>query len=379
MHVFIDARGLENRIDGIGQYALHILTRLPHYKNARFSVLLRDDLHYELPVEKHISYIRTTIRRFSMNEGTHLSSLVSSVSPDLYFNLSSYIFKSIPCKHYMMLYDLLSTHFKGHFKGMGPVKGFLARQYFRYRIKKSVLSADGIFTISNYSREKICSHYRLDRNLVNVVYGGVDAQFGFFNNDTVKQEFIRKHDLPNKYFLHVGNLKPYKNITNIIKAYNCFLQKHPDSPIGLVFTGNRGRGYNDTLRLITRLNLGNKARIIGYLDGNEIPLLYGASIGLFFPSLEEGLGLPVLEAMCCKTPVVTSQGTATEEIAGGHAFLVNPRLHDSLMDGLEFLAFSEKDPEKLDKAYAYAIRFTWDKTVDAIIPALIKTESPSVA
>jgi glycosyltransferase involved in cell wall biosynthesis len=372
MNVFIDARGLENRVDGIGQFCLHIITRLPYYKNARFTVLLRDDLHYELPVEKHINYIRTAIRRFTLGEGTKIGSLVASFSPDLYFNLSSYILKNIPCKRYMMLYDLLSTHFKGHFKGMGPLRGFLARRYFRIRMKKSILIADGIFTISNYSREKICGNYKVDRGRVVVAYGGVDAQFDFFNKGAITQDFIKKHDLPNKYFLHVGNLKPYKNISNIIKAYNCFLKKHPDFSVGLVLTGSLGRGYNEALRLVAQFNLGKKANFIGYLDSKEMPLLYSASLGLFFPSLEEGLGLPVLEAMCCKTPVVTSKGTATEEIAGGHAFLVNPRKPGSLLEGLEFLAYSKKNTEKLDKAYAYAKEFTWDKTVDTIMPALLK-------
>ncbi len=372
MHVFIDARGLENRIDGIGQFALHILARLPLHTRAHFSVLVRDDLHYDLPSAPHVAYLPTTIRRFTFGEAKGIGSLVFAVKPDLYFNLSSYLLNGIGCKRYMMLYDLLSTHFKGHFRGMGLVKGFLARKYFRHRLKKSVEKADGIFTISNYSREKICSQYKIDKSRIGVVYGGVDTQYDAHSDERRKQDFLSRHSLPKKFFLHVGNLKPYKNVAGILKAYSSFIKKHPESEIDFVFTGGPGRGYNETLDLIASLNLKQSVKIMGYFNGEEMPLLYSASLGLFFPSLEEGFGLPVLEAMCCKTPVVTSQGTATEEIAGGHAFLVDPRSHNSLLDGLEHLAFSEKNADAIDKAYSHAKEFSWDKTADTIISALLE-------
>jgi|GEM_PF-5670526 glycosyltransferase involved in cell wall biosynthesis len=371
MHIFIDARGLENRIDGIGQFAVNILSRLPAYGNTRFTVLVRDDLKCELPTARHIAYIRTPTRRFTIGEAGKIRSLVSTIGPDLYFNLSSYIPDKIPCPSCMMLYDLLSTHFKGHFQGMGAVKGFLARRYFRYRVKNSIVRARKIITISNYSRDQICSRYRVSPSKILVVYGGVDARY-CANGDRDKQNFIAETGLKEKFFLHVGNLKPYKNIKNIIRSYAAFAQKYPASDIGFAFTGSRGRGYREAVRMISSLKLGDKVKLLDYVDKSKMPLLYGSSTGLFFPSKEEGFGLPVLEAMCCRTPVVTSRGTATEEIAGGHAFLVEPRSTGSLLTGLEYLAFAEKDARKIDAAFGYAKSFTWDKAVDAIITALLR-------
>jgi glycosyltransferase involved in cell wall biosynthesis len=373
MHIFIDARSLENRIDGIGQFALQILTRLPRYTRARFSVLVRNDLDFELPASQHITYLRTAIRRFTIGEAGRICSLVSAACPDIYFNLSSYIPRDISCPSYMMLYDLLSTHFRGHFRGMGILKGFLARRYFRYRVKNSITRATGIFTISNYSREQICTHYKVSSSKINVVYGGVDNQYCFSDNESDKKDFLNKIGLRGKFFLHVGNLKPYKNIGNIIRSYGVFTRRHSESSIEFVFTGGRGRGYREAVRLISSLRLSNKIKILDYIDEHDMPLLYNSSVGLFFPSREEGLGLPVLEAMCCKMPVVTSRGTATEEIAGGHAFLVDPRSTESLVRGLEYLAFAEKNAGKIDAAAVYARAFTWDKTVDTIVTALLAT------
>jgi glycosyltransferase involved in cell wall biosynthesis len=374
MHVFIDARGLENRVDGIGQFTLQIINGLPAKADHFFSVLCRDDLKLPLPTASNVTYIKTTLRRFSLRESHALSSLVALKKPDLYFNTSAYMPVKFKCKRIMMLYDLLSTHFKGNFKGMGTLKGYCARRYFRYQTKKSVMRADAIITISECSKKKISSLYGINESDINVVYGGVDKHYDFCADENKKREFAKAHDVSPGFFLHVGNLKPYKNIAGIINAYDCFIRKHAQARTLLAFTGNRGRGYDDAVRLITSLSLGDRIKMLGYIDVKDMPVLYSASMGLFFPSLEEGEGLPVLEAMCCKTPVVTSRGTATEEIAGGHAFLVDPKSPDSLVQGLEFLAFSPKDPVKINKAYNYAKEFTWGKTADAILRIVLKKD-----
>jgi glycosyltransferase involved in cell wall biosynthesis len=372
MHVFIDARGLENKIDGIGQFTIQIINRLSDRKNHGFSVLIRDDLALPLPSAPNITYLKTALRRFTLREGSAMASLVASARPDLYFNTSPYIPARFRCKRVMMLYDLLSTHFKGHFKGMGFFKEFFARRYFRHQTRSSLSKADHVITISDFSRKKIRSQYDVSESRITVAYGGVDKQYDSSVDDAKRQEFLGRLGLEQGFFLHVGNLKPYKNITNIIKTFAAFVGKHPQSRQRFVFTGNRGRGYDDAVRLIAELNLNDRVKMLGYLDAMEIPLLYTSSAGLFFPSLEEGEGLPVLEAMCCRTPVVTSRGTATEEIAGGYAFLVDPCDPASLLEGLEYLAFSEKDKNRIDSACAHAKKFTWAKTVDVILGVLLE-------
>ena len=372
MHIFIDARGLENNVDGIGQFCLQILNRLSQFSDTLFSVLIRDDLQEALQTAHNITYIKTGIRRFTIGEGFMIKRLVVAARPDLYINISPYLCGKFPCRKYLIIHDLLSTHFKGHFKGMGFIKEFLASLYFRHTTAESIAQADGIITVSQHSKRKIGAYYKTGSLKIGVVYGGVDEQFEQCLDNIKKQEFIQKHGLSRDFFLHVGNLKPYKNITNIIKAYDCFVKKHPEDRRELVLTGNRGRGYACAMNLVDSLKLRNRIKILGYIDAREMPLLYSISCGLFFPSIEEGGGLPVLEAMRCKTPVVTSQGTATEELAGGHAFLVNPQSIASLVDGLEHLAFSVKDVNKINTAYAHAAEFTWDKTAHNIMRIILE-------
>ncbi len=371
MHIFIDARGLENKIDGIGQFTIQILSRLHLYTADKFTVLILDNLGLSLPSSPNVSYIRTTVRRFTLAEGSRIQSIVNGQHPDLYLNMSPYIVGRITCPRYMMLYDLLATHFKGLFKGMGFYKEFLARRFFRFQTRRSIRSANGIITISHHSKEKICSYYNINKDFVGVVYGGVDIRCDPCADPQKISAFRNKYNLADKFILHVGNLKPYKNIINIIAAFNLFTIKHPDSSVQFVFTGNKGRGYAEAMAQIAKYNLSTKVKMLGYLDSSEIPLLYQASAGLFFPSLEEGQGLPVLEAMCCKTRVVTSRNTATEEIAEGHAFLVDSKNQTSLLEGLEYLAFTEKDEDKIQRAYLHARKFTWDRTVQDIMKIIL--------
>ncbi len=373
MHVLIDGRGLENKIDGIGQYVLNTVIRLPRFTTARYTVLVQNDLARPLPPSPNVTYLKTCIKRFSLDEGIGLRRVVSKVAPDLYFNFSSYVPGKIPCRQSMMVHDLLSTHFRGNFRGLGVAREFLARSFFRYQMRKSIREADRIVTNSIYSRDKICHYYVFDKRKIAVAYGGVDERFYLHDGGETERKISPHYVLPEKFFLHVGNLKPYKNIDNIIRSYARFRDKHPTCDVGLVFTGGRGRGYREAKRLIDSLNLNRTVKIVGHIDESDLAFVYAGSVGLFFPSLEEGLGLPVLEAMCCKTPVVTSRGTATEEIAGGHAFLVDPRSIESLVGGLEHLAFKGGDPNTITVAYEYAKKFTWDRTVALIMESLLET------
>jgi len=164
----------------------------------------------------------------------------------------------------------------------------------------------------------------------------------------------RRYDLPERFVLSVGTLEPRKNLPSLASAVQAATVDAP-----LVVAGASGWGEQATP--------GGDARFIGFVATVDLPALYSLATVFAYPSLQEGFGLPVAEAMSYGTPVVTSAGTATEEVAGGAAVLVDPRDVGSIAAGITD-AFARPD-ELRALGLARAASLSWTATVDATIAA----------
>ena len=169
-----------------------------------------------------------------------------------------------------------------------------------------------------------------------------------------------------KFVLAVGTLEPRKNIPTLIEAFNNIAPSHD---VELVLAGPIGWGVTPE-ELLASLDEAakNKIRIIGEVTTAQLAALYTDASAFCYPSLLEGFGLPVLEAMSYNTPVVTSKGTATEEVAGDAALMVDPASVDEVSDALDFLLTSESEAQKLaDRGYQRSKTFSWDATAAATV------------
>lgn len=176
------------------------------------------------------------------------------------------------------------------------------------------------------------------------------------STDEEKIAFRRSHRLPSAFLLFVGQLRPNKNYLRAIEA---LALSRVDLP--LVFAGrNKPSTVKRLLERAEACGVTPQIRFLPYVDEDQLPLLYGSATALFFPTLFEGFGLPVLEAMACETPVLTSRGTATEEVANSFATLVDPNDIESIADGLRRVVSS--DATLLESAGKYARSMTWDET-----------------
>ena len=181
--------------------------------------------------------------------------------------------------------------------------------------------------------------------------------------------FRRRRDLPERFILHVGTLQPRKNLVRLIQAY-----RRLGTDAKLVLAGGRGWLYQDILGEIERQNLKNDVLLPGYLPDDELPLWYSAAAVLAYPSLYEGFGFPVVEAMACGTPVVTSKVSSMPEAAGGEdsgaALLIDPHDTGALADALHRALEDEALREQMRaQGFRQAARFTWAKTAAATVSA----------
>ncbi|EDL3475068.1 glycosyltransferase family 1 protein, partial [Salmonella enterica subsp. enterica serovar Newport] len=189
------------------------------------------------------------------------------------------------------------------------------RLFYNFIIKRGCRKAYKIFTVSNFSKERIVAWSGVNPNKIVTVYNGVSS---LFNAD------VKPLNLGYKYLLCVGNRKTHKNEKCVISA---FAKADIDPSIKLVFTGNP---CNDLEKLIIQHGLSERVKFFGFVSEKDLPSLYKGSLGLVFPSLYEGFGLPVVEGMACGIPVLTSLTSSLPEVAGDAAILVDPLSEDAI-------------------------------------------------
>ncbi|MBC7225556.1 MAG: glycosyltransferase family 4 protein, partial [Anaerolineae bacterium] len=224
------------------------------------------------------------------------------------------------------------------------------------------------------TREDLARHYGVPRQKVEVVYPGLRAGMAPVEDGARLREVWARYRVQPPYFLYVGTLKPRKNLLRLVRAYARFLAgSGADDAPQLVLAGKRGWQYEALAREATRLGLESGQIVFpGYVADEDLPALYTGALAFVFPSLYEGFGLPLVEAMACRTPVVTSRTSACGEVAGDAALLVDPLSEEEIAAALAQVA------EDGDLRAALAARgrarardFSWERTARQVLEVLV--------
>lgn len=227
-------------------------------------------------------------------------------------------------------------------------------------LQTSCERANIICTISEFSKSEIVRYLHIEPSKIRVIPCGVDHSQFHPNYDKEKiREIKRKYGITGEYFLYLGTLEPRKNVLNIVRAYIELMEEVADSP-SLVLAGKKGWLYEDIFLEVKTGGIESRIVFTGYVEDKEVPLLMNGAYAFLFPSIYEGFGLPVVEAMACGTPVITSNDTSLSEIAGNAALLVDPKNKLSIMEAMKELLLSQELYKEL--VYKGTIRskvFTW--------------------
>jgi glycosyltransferase involved in cell wall biosynthesis len=247
------------------------------------------------------------------------------------------------------IHDVAFLHQPSHFTRRG-------HRFFRRGLELARRDADLILCPSETTADD-CGRHGFDRARVRVVPMGIDRPVA--TKDEI-EEVRDRHGLWRPYLLWVGTIEPRKNLVRLIEAFATL-----DHDLDLALAGPAG--WNQDLeRLLAGMR--DRVRILGFVPERDLAALYGGATVFCFPSLLEGFGFPVLEAMAQGTPVVTSSGTSTEEIAGGAAVLVDPRDTDSIADGIRSVLDDESLAVKLSEGGpGRAARFSWERTAEELV------------
>lgn len=234
--------------------------------------------------------------------------------------------------------------------------------YRRWIVPAVARKATAIATVSEYSKEEICKRLRIYDNKVTVVYNGVSRVFKPTDEPSTREAFRKKYAVPPEYILHMGNTAPRKNTLNVCKAYHLYCQQQPNA-LPLVISGCSETFIQELLQQHQMQHLREKIHITGYIAAEDLPQLYGMSRLFLYPSLQEGFGLPVIEAMGCGVPVITSNGSSLQEISGQAAKLVDPENPESIAGAIRQVLEDEALIKYMQTlGIMNAKRFSWNET-----------------
>lgn len=228
-------------------------------------------------------------------------------------------------------------------------------------ITEAVERADAIIAISEHTKRDIIKYFNAPEDLITVTHLAAGSEYHEVEDPAVLASVRARYGLPEKYVLFVGSLEPRKNIKTLLKAYSAVSERtKKDFP--LVIAGGKGWLNSDIPSLVEGLGIKECVRFTGYIDANDISAVYSGASVFAYPSLYEGFGLPILEAMSCGAPVITSNTSSMPEVAGDAARLVDPLNADELAGELETVLEDEGlRAEMKKKGLARAASFSWDR------------------
>ncbi|MBI4121182.1 MAG: glycosyltransferase family 4 protein [Parcubacteria group bacterium] len=231
----------------------------------------------------------------------------------------------------------------------------------------SLRKADAIVAISHATKEETVRLFKIPESKIDVVYCG-------FKKICVVPE--KRVPLPTqKFFFFAGILKLRKNILNIVKAFHLFAEAHPEYHLVLAGNPSGGEYFNSVLRFIEENKLEGKVHFVGHLNDPELSYVYKRTEAFIFPTLIEGFGYPLLEAMDCGVPVITSNQSSLKEVGGeGSALLVDPYQPKDIARAMRRVVESPDEREKLiTTGFMRAKQFSWRKAGGELLTIVTRT------
>jgi glycosyltransferase involved in cell wall biosynthesis len=234
------------------------------------------------------------------------------------------------------------------------------RLYMEGMTRTSVRVADALIVPSEAVRADVAQALGDDRPVA-VVAEAAGPQYRPVTDEAALVDVRRRYHLPDRFLLSVGSLEPGKNRGRIILACRSLFEA--GEPAHLAIVGQPAWKYQGDQQLVASFGLEERVHFLGYVPDSDMPALYSAAMALIFPSLYEGFGLPVLEAMACGTPVITANVGATAEVGAGAAMLVDPRSVEAISGAMRTVLADEEVRAGLRKrGLARAREFSWART-----------------
>jgi glycosyltransferase involved in cell wall biosynthesis len=266
------------------------------------------------------------------------------------------------CKSVLTIHDILYESHPEFFPE-------LHRRLLKLLVPLSARKASRIMADSEYTKGEIIKYYNIPEEKIKVVHLGVSDKLSPVIGRDLIDAALQRYGISRKYILFVGRIEPRKNISGLLRALD-YIKKKGEKDLCLVIVGNQDTLFKEKelFKNIKKMGLDSDVVFTGGVSEKDLALLYNGAEALVYPSFAEGFGLPVLEAMACGTPVITSNTTSLSEIAGDAALLVDPHSFEEIGEGIE--AILSNDTLRKDLSHRGVKRaqgFRWEETAKKTI------------
>lgn len=359
-HIGVDARLLSEAVTGIGRYTREMLKALIGHGHewTLYS-------HRPILMEDWRRHLNVRIRTANLPWRGLRMIWAQSVLPwwaaqdniELFWAPSHRLPRYLPDQiaRVVTIHDLVWKHAG---RTMRPLSRWLDSRL----MPEAVRLADRVIAVSEHTARDLLAEIPEAEGKVRVVPLGVSAL-----SQSVPPDALHALGIDGPFFLFVGTLEPRKNLHRLLEAY-ASLPEGVRNSVRMVIAGGRGWGGVDVSSLAIRLGVGDRISIVGYANDALLATLYAHALFLAMPSLYEGFGLPLVEAMARGTPVLTSNCSSMPEVAGGAGLLVDPSDVHSIANGLQAMIMDPSLRQRLSEiARATATRYSWEKAASATL------------
>jgi len=318
---------------------------LTHWQNNHFNLTLK-----KLP---------STSGRFNLIVGFPTCAIRDKLS---LFHSQYVLPVMLPCKSVLTIHDIL-------FESNPEFFPEFHRRLLKYLVPFSAKRASRIISVSEFTKRQVIEYYGIPEEKVTVIYEGASDKFAPIKDNDLIFSRLKGYGIEKNYILFVGRIEPRKNIVGILKAFD-YVKKRGKKDLYLVIVGNQDNIFKEKelFGKIKEMQLDSDVVFTGGVSEDDLSALYNGAEVLVYPAFAEGFGLPVLEAMACGTPVITSNTTSLPEVVGEAAILVNPYSSLEIGKSLERVL---DDPglrrELSAKGLQRSRKFRWEETAEKTV------------
>jgi glycosyltransferase involved in cell wall biosynthesis len=370
MHIAINAHLLAHtrsfRRAGVSNYVEALLMHLGQIdQQNRYSVYTTRGLNRdELPLPPNFAIKSSRLPTINPRVRIPWEQMLAPVllkagRADVYHGVLNVAPLFCPVPSVITIHDLAFISFPQTFRRVN-------RTYLTWATRVSARRASRILAVSEATKSEIVRLLGIPPERIIVTYDAAESRFSPPDPATLAA-FRQRAGLPERFILFISTLEPRKNVPTLLDAY-AQIAKRTDAP--LIIGGGKGWLYDEIFAKAEQLNLGDRVRFVGYVPGEDLPLWYAAATVFTMPSLYEGFGMPLLEAMCCGTPVITTTSSSLPEVVGDAGITVPPTDATALGEAiLRVLNDADLRAEMRERGFRQAQRFSWRTTAEQTLQA----------